>query len=428
MQTEGYFHSVTLDIEKCKGCINCIKRCPTEAIRVHDGKANIITQLCIDCGECIRVCPHRAKQAQTDRLEQKNRFAYTIALPAPSLYAQFGNVHEVEPILEAMQELGFDEVYEVAAAAELVSDATRRLLEQNKLKLPVISSACPAVVRLIRARFPSLIPHVLPLLAPVELAARIAKKQAARRTGLAEADIGTVFLSPCPAKVTAAKSPLGSEHSAVDLVVSMRDIYPALLASLSKKEERQPAAEQRSGRIGMSWAASGGEATGLVNVENYLAADGIENVIRVLEDLEDKKFGNLTFIELNACSGGCVGGVLTVENPYIAKARLKQMRKYRPMAVAHLPQGEEEGLLWEKQLLYAPVMELGDSRRESYARAARMEDIVKRLPGLDCGSCGAPTCRSLAEDIVRGTATERDCVVRLREEMERMLFHIGRKT
>ncbi|HAR96891.1 MAG TPA: ferredoxin, partial [Deltaproteobacteria bacterium] len=52
----GYVHSVTLDREKCQGCTNCIKRCPVEAIRVHDGKAKIIEERCIDCGECIRCC------------------------------------------------------------------------------------------------------------------------------------------------------------------------------------------------------------------------------------------------------------------------------------------------------------------------------------------------------------------------------------
>ena len=63
---QEYIQSVTLDKDLCKGCINCIKRCPTEAIRVRDGKAAIDAQRCIDCGECIRICPHHAKKAITD--------------------------------------------------------------------------------------------------------------------------------------------------------------------------------------------------------------------------------------------------------------------------------------------------------------------------------------------------------------------------
>ena len=41
---EKFIHSVTLDKDLCKGCINCIKRCPTEAIRVRDGKAHILAE------------------------------------------------------------------------------------------------------------------------------------------------------------------------------------------------------------------------------------------------------------------------------------------------------------------------------------------------------------------------------------------------
>ena len=86
---ERFYHSVTLDVDKCVGCTNCIKRCPTEAIRVREGKAIITPERCIDCGVCIRVCPHHAKKAKFDHLEMLNRFTYNIALPAPSLYGQF---------------------------------------------------------------------------------------------------------------------------------------------------------------------------------------------------------------------------------------------------------------------------------------------------------------------------------------------------
>ena len=87
--SKPYSHSVLLDEKLCKGCTNCIKKCPMEAIRVQRGKARILNDKCIDCGECIRTCPYKAKVAHTDSWELLAEYKYTIALPAPSLYMQF---------------------------------------------------------------------------------------------------------------------------------------------------------------------------------------------------------------------------------------------------------------------------------------------------------------------------------------------------
>ena len=416
-----FFHSVTLDKDKCKGCINCIKRCPTEAIRVRNKKAYIIPERCIDCGECIRVCPHHAKKATCDPLDVLNHYRYTIALPAPAFYGQFNNMDDIDIILRALLDFGFDDVFEVAKAAELVSAATRKLMRDGNLKRPVISSACPAVTRLIRVRFPNLIEHVLPLNAPVELAARLSKEEAHKKAGIPMEEIGAIFISPCPAKVTASKMPLGTEKSAVSAVISISEIYPKLISLMHLPENNQESLVQ-SGKIGVAWGTSSGEAAGLLK-DSYLAADGIENVIRVLEDLEDERLSNLEFIELNACSGGCVGGVLTVENPYIAKAKLKRIVKYLPVSMNHIDEVPPEGV-WDSKLEYAPVLTLDTDMRRAFEKMNELERIEADLPGLDCGSCGAPSCRALAEDVVRGVASPDDCIFKYKESIENLMRDI----
>lgn len=413
---DKFYHSVRLDGDLCKGCINCIKRCPTEAIRVRNKKAQINSKFCIDCGECIRVCPHKAKYAIYDKAEEMSGYEYTVALPAPSLYSQFNHLDDVNIVLNALLLMGFDDVAEVSAAAELVSEATRNYIREHRDALPVISTACPTVVRLIRVRFPNLIPHLLPINPPVEIAARLAAAKGVQKTGLPREKIGIFFISPCPSKVTYAKSPLGNKESQIDRVLAIKDIYPKLLSLMKAVGSHYPEIGT-SGKIGISWGRSGGESSGLLS-ENYLAADGIENVIRVLEDLEDQKFANLEFVELNACNGGCVGGVLTVENPYVAETKLKRLRKYMPVARNHLMEQPADSFIpWTSDIQYEPVFRLGDTMQESFIRLNQVERLCKKLPGLDCGSCGAPTCKALAEDIVRGDAKETDCVYNLRENL-----------
>ena len=415
---DKFYHSVRLDADLCKGCINCIKRCPTEAIRVRGGKAQINSKFCIDCGECIRVCPHHAKHAVYDKLETLKQYRYTVALPAPTLYSQFNNLDDVNIVLNALLLMGFDDVFEVSAAAEMVSEATREYLESHRESRPVISTACPSVVRLIRVRFPNLISHMLPLNPPVEVAAALAAKQAMEKTGLPRNQIGIFFISPCPSKVTYAKAPLGTEKSQVDRVLAIKDVYPKLLSRMKAvRDDYQDIG--KAGKIGISWGRSGGEASGLFT-EDYLAADGIENVIRVLEDLEDQKFTNLKFVELNACPGGCVGGVLTVENPYVAEVKLNRLRKYLPVSRSRVEEEGQEVIPWTTGVQYEPVFRLGNTMMESFPRRNQVKRRCKKQPGPDCGSCGAPTCKALAEDIVRGEAVETDCVYNLRENLHKL--------
>lgn len=419
---DTYRHSVLLDREKCKGCTHCLKHCPTEAIRIREGHAVIDSSRCIDCGECIRVCPYKAKKAVYDKLSEISRFKWKIALPAPSLYGQFDNLDDIDYVLEGLSDFGFDEIYEVARAAEMVSDYTREYMKREGVKKPVISSACPVVVRLISLRFPYLCENVMKMLPPMEIAAMLAKENAVREhPELSKKDIGVCFISPCPAKVSYVKNRGEGEKSHVDCVLSMSDIYFELLGIMDRT--KTPKITSKTGMIGIGWATSGGESTAVFS-DKYLAADGIENVIRVLDKIENDDLPRLDFIELDACPGGCVGGVMTVENPFIAKARLQTLRRYMPVSRNwDFSDGQREvpeSFLIKKRLEYRPINRLDSDRAVSIRMMADIQRIYEGLPCLDCGSCGAPTCRAFAEDIVKGEAREEDCIVRMRETLENL--------
>ena len=408
-----YEHSVSLDPSRCTGCTTCIKRCPTEAIRVDNGKASINPDRCIDCGECIRVCQNHAKIAICNKLDHLYDYKWRIALPAPTLYGQFENLDDVDYVLQGLLDMGFNDIYEVSQAAEIVSEYTRLYLKTEGIKKPVISSACPVVARLIGLRFPYLKDNLLPLLPPMEIAAIEARKKAKREhPELSDEDIAVCFISPCPAKTSYVKHGFGSYKSAVDLVVSMSDIYFSLLNHMSR--DKVPEAVSNSGMIGISWATSGGEATAIFN-DKYLAADSIENVVEMLEQIENGTIPPLEFIELNACTGGCVGGVMTVENPFIAKARLQTLRRYMPVSQNFLSGGERyipPEMFFEDVPDYKPMNRLGNSIGESMKMMSDIQKLRDELPGIDCGSCGAPTCRAFAEDVVKGERALESCIIR----------------
>lgn len=413
----AYQHSVSLDSTKCNGCTHCLKHCPTEAIRIRDGLARIDPEKCIDCGECVRVCPHKAKKASYDPLSSMDDFKYKIALPAPSLYGQFDHLDDIDHIIQGLYDLGFDDVFEVAKAAELCSGYAREYLKNNDVEKPVISSACPVVVRLIRMRFPYLCDNVIPILPPIEIAGELAREKARREhPELRDDEIGVCFISPCPAKVSYVKNSLVGRKSSVDRVVSMGAIYFDLLDVM--KGDSNPERSTEAGVIGVGWASAGGEATSIFN-DRYLAADGIENVINVLEQIDNSDFPELDFVELNACPGGCVGGVMTVTNPYIAKARLQSLRRYLPVAPNQVFGSDSipDYVMDSSPVEYMPEKNLSNDRAEAMRMMADIQAIRETLPDIDCGSCGAPTCAAFAEDVVRGEACVDDCTV-----IMRMLF------
>jgi iron only hydrogenase large subunit-like protein len=414
-KTPQYSHSVTLDVAKCRGCTNCIKRCPTEAIRVRKGHAAITEYRCIDCGECIRNCPYGAKKAVTDPLALIREYDWKVALPAPALYGQFDEFRSIDQILSGLLAMGFDQVFEVPLAAELVADAVKDKIERMRSTRPVISSSCPAVLHLIQIRYPSLLPHVAPVIAPMELAGRMARQAA----GTGKGRVGVFFISPCAAKMTDVRSPVGVEKSSVDGVIAIKDIFLPLRQAMAKVEI-QPLS--RAGSRGVAWARVDGESES-VGERMRISVDGIVNVIQVLEAVENGTLNNTAFIEAMACPGGCVGGPLTVDNPFVAKTRIRN-REER-LKPRHDPECIATPFKWTNLDWSVPFEARGDlmlsgDRNRALEMEAEMEDIEASLPGLDCGSCGAPTCRALAEDIVKGNANVNACVFKLRESVRKL--------
>lgn len=393
------FKPVYLERDRCNGCVNCMKRCPTEAIRVGDGKAHIMYERCIGCGECVRICPTQAKREYYDKLDDIKRFKYTVAVPSASLYGQFRpQFSDPNLILNALLALGFDDVVEAAEGAEYVSAATVDLLKRQDDHRVVISAACPAVVNLIMMRYEHLAEYISPLQQPEEVAATLARAKAEMETEYKGDEIGVFVITQCAANVMKLKE---GANALVDGVLSVKDMYFSLLGAADELYHTQAPLKNlaRAGGLGLSWGSTTGEAMGL-NTDNFLAADGIENVSRVLEDLEHDKLKTLDFIELYACTQGCVGGSMSIESPFLARTRLRRLRN---KTKANKVSVDDYAPYANKQP-YKPnnVFKLAEDMPTAMRMMAAVKRLNDKLPGVNCGSCGAPSCMAYAEDKIKG--------------------------
>lgn len=414
-----YLHSVILKEDRCIGCTSCLKVCPTEAIRVRDGKAKIIPERCIDCGECIRICPNYAKSVVTDDLSLLKKYKYNIVIPSLTLYGQFPSNIGIGKMLNAIKSIGFDEIAEAAMGASISVHLLRDyILKKPDMRYPIINSSCPAIIRLIQVRFPDLIPNIINLETPIEITARIAKSEAIKKTGLSYADIGVTFITPCTARVTSVRNPLGIEKSYIDGVISIREIYGEIVRNI---EMVSNGSIGKSTKESLLWAIAGGQAAA-VKIDNHLAVDGISNVIKVLEEVELGKLEDVEFIECSACLGGCIGGPLLIQNSFIAKNRIMNYVKKAEKSTMskedldlYINMYESGFLRLTEKIQPKSVMRLDTDLLKSIQKMEMVTEILKNLPGIDCGVCGSPTCRAFAEDIVKGENNKAVCIVKTME-------------
>lgn len=413
-------HSVLLKEEKCEGCTKCVKECPTKAIRVHQGRAWIKEDLCIDCAECIRICDYHAKYTESDNLAQILNYNYPILLIPPSFYSQFSPQISSFKIKKAVKKLGFKAVYDVADAAAALSRQTLDFLNNNSGSY--ISTSCPVVVRLIKMQFPDLIEMLIPFKSPVELTAERIKIEYRKNKNI-KADI--FFLTPCPAKLTTVNRAIGQQESFLTGAISVDNIYQKIYKLLSEiKIKRDQQSEQLS--LAAVWGSEGGERNILKSWQNIdtLSVSGIKRVKKLLDEIERNNISeNIRYFEMTSCADGCIGGVLNVINSFQAEFNLaKRIEKISSSAgkikLKEFEENDEDYNFNLSEKIYPDnISKLDNNFKKAMQKLEQLQKEIEILPSLDCAACGAPDCKTLAEDIVNGRAKRSDCIFMLRKEL-----------
>ncbi|GAB4151206.1 MAG: [Fe-Fe] hydrogenase large subunit C-terminal domain-containing protein [Planctomycetota bacterium] len=423
-------HGFRINHSLCTGKMECMRACPTRALRVRNGKAVLVPERCIDCGECLRTCPAGAISATTLSFQDLEKYKFKVAIPSAVLFSQFPMRNTPRQVAQALLNIGFDAVWDVSVEVEIVNRAIRRLVENWGGPIPLISSSCPVVVRLVQVSYPTMVGQILPIEVPRELAGRAVKERYSKELGISPDEVAAVYVTPCQAKTISILQPAERERSYLDGAIGISEIYNDLLFEMQKSSEGEQS-DSADGRIHLSsapsmlrWGIPDGQAANLSR-HRYIAITGLPNLISVLDDIERGKIRNVDYIECYACFGGCIGGNLTVENLYVARAKLMHLFATAPPPTEAFLREVEERWETEDFSLRAPVQprQLPGEPTTLLERVKRMkaaEESHKMLPGVNCGLCGAPGCHALAQDIAAGYAKLSDCVFHSHDRIDKL--------
>jgi len=430
MERLSFYHAIKIDYNKCIGCTHCMTVCPTQAIRIVKGKANLDPSRCIDCGECFRVCPTLAYSVMHDNMEVLTKFKIRVALVPGVFFGQFPDHISIGQIHQAMKHLGFTHIYEIEGGVEILKGAFNRMITSDKYDKPLISSFCPSVVRLIQVRFPGMVGNIAPLIAPADIAAIYYRKKLAE-SGADPKETGIFYVTPCAAKIAAFKSPVGEEVSALDGVINLNFLFNKVvhlifqgnvISDATTSELPLELPDEKSVR----WSLTNGEAKNISG--RALCIDGMKNVIDFLEKIENEEVSDIDFLELRACDESCAGGILTAENRFLTVERLNKRARKHGQLIREKPGviatsfADHATYLLDRIILPQKIeprsIVLDEDMAKAMQKLKKSRDLMCFLPAIDCGACGAPTCQALAEDIVSQKANLSYCVF-MQRQMEK---------
>ncbi len=417
--------------ERCRKCYSCVRTCPTKAIRVHGGQADIIASECISCGYCVPTCSQVAKRirsALAGVVSLLDSGQPCCTMVAPSFPAAFPGL-EPQSLVGALASCGFDHVYEVAFGADLVScEYSRRYrsMEANGGGF-LISSPCPVVVSYVEKICPELASHLAGVVSPMEAMAKVIRE---RLTAPNAPQPGIVFIGPCVAKKDEARR-LGI----VDEVLTYDEVHE-LFEARGVDPAVAPAREFDPPRanLGRVYPLAGGLLRA-ADVDTDLLESPVsieEGSVRVtdllLELASDVRHGRpvpTKFFDLLFCEG-CVGGPAVSNDLTFYERKRNVVSFIKRRGVVH----DQER--WVEQ--HAQYLNLDLTR--TFTPAERSEHPVaeheiqailartgKHDPEdeLNCRACGYDSCREKAIAVSRGIAEVDMCLPYLISRLEQAI-------
>ena len=405
---------LTLKKSNCKNCYKCIRHCPIKAIRFSGNQAHIIGNECILCGQCFVVCPQDAKEI-VDETEKVKVFLQSgdpvVVSLAPSFIANYDGVG-IGSMCKALKQLGFYDVEETAVGATVVKTEYERMLKEDDRDI-VISSCCHSINLLIQKHYPFALEYLADVKSPMQVHCQDIKKRIKNAK--------TVFIGPCVAK----KDEAEYYEGIVDAVLTFEELTLMLKAQNIELEKELDKDENTKARF---FPTTGGILKTMSQEESrysYVAIDGVENCIAVLNDIKAGKIHNC-FIEMSACLGSCVGGPVMEKYHHLSSVtdyiRVANYAGNKDFAVSQPESAElQKGFEFIEQRIPKPSeIEINNILRQM--------GKFKPSQELNCGSCGYNTCREKAIAICQGKAEISMCLPFLKDKAESFSDNIVKNT
>jgi signal transduction histidine kinase/iron only hydrogenase large subunit-like protein len=416
--------------EHCKKCYSCVRICPTKAIMVHSGEANIIAEKCISCGYCVNYCSQGAKRIRSSVSEVVallDSGRACSAMLAPSFPAAFPDL-DPQRLAGALAACGFSGVHEVAYGADLVSHEYdriyRELVGSGKPRF-LISSPCPAVVSYVEKFCPDLVPFLARIMSPMEAMAKVIRERPAGSG--APLPRAIVFIGPCVAKkVEATRGPL------VDEVLTFQELQE-LFETRGIDPEAQDCRpfDPPMANLGRIYPVTGGllkaAAINADLIESPVkVVEGSARITELLETLNEhihagKPVATRLF-DLLFCEGCIAGPAITGE------LHLHERKNFIVEYIANRPL-MRNNRKWVRANKGNLRLDLSKAfRAEPGGEEPVPEEDIRRILAmtgktlpeheLNCRACGYGSCREKAVAVHRGIAEVEMCLPYLITKLE----------
>jgi len=397
--------------ERCRICYTCVRECPAKAIRIANGRAEIISERCIGCGNCVRVCSQKAKQVIDSKqavYDILKSGCETAAILAPSFPAEFDNVDWAK-LVGMLRKLGFNYVNEVGFGADLVARKYRKLLEENP-DSQYIATSCPAIIAYVERYHPNLVKNLAPIVSPMVATAKVLRKMHGD-------NLKIVFIGPCIAKKgEIASATMNSEVAAGLTFIELREIFEA--QNITPENSQQSSFDEPFAGIGAIFPLTGGlfQTAGIQEdliKGNVGTAESGNSFVEVFREFDENGI-SVQLLESLACNGCIMGPGVSTEKPLFG--RKASVSKYVQGKMKKFDQKK-----WDNYLAQFDELDLSRKfsvydQRIQVTQAEEIEQILRRMgkqtpaDELNCGACGYPTCRQHAIAIWKGLAESEMCL------------------